>query len=57
LKPAITIRMGAARWDATIHDQYSGDTIINMRKLDKEGQRKFIFEVVKACREAGRVVT
>lgn len=53
-KPAITIRMGAAHWDVTIHQPYAH---IDMRPLDKDQQRKVIFEVVRACRESGRVVT
>lgn len=53
-KPAITVRMGAAHWDVTVHEPH---THINMRELSKDQQRKVIFAVVKACRDAGRVVT
>jgi hypothetical protein len=60
-KPALTIRMGAAHWDVTIHAAYdpvrNGDTVLNLRRMDKDAQRKTIFEIVRACREAGRVVT
>lgn len=58
MKHSITIRMGAAHWDVTIHNPLGhGDTVIDMRKLDAAGQRKFTFELVKACRDSGRVVT
>jgi hypothetical protein len=44
--PAWTIRVGNGGYPLTI----------DMRKLDKAGQRRAIFEVVKHCREAGLVV-
>ena len=53
MKSTIVIRMGAPYWDITV----AGQTRINMRELDKDQQRKVIFTVVAACREAGRVVT
>lgn len=52
--PKVTIRMGAPYWDITVHSPH---TVIDMRKLDEKQQRRVIFEVVKACREGGRVVT
>lgn len=55
-QPALTIRMGAAYWDVTIHTPQT-HTTFDMRRMDKDQRRKFIFEVVKACRESGRVVT
>jgi len=51
-KPTLTVRMGAAEWTIT-----ADGTRVDMRKLDKDGQRKVIFECVKFCREAGLVVT
>lgn len=55
-KPAITIRMGAAHWDVTIHDP-KGPIFFNLRKLHKDDLRAVIVGVVRAVREAGLVVT
>lgn len=54
-KPAITIRMGAAHWDVSVHSDPPFH--FNLRGLGKEEQRVVIFNIVRACREAGLVVT
>lgn len=55
--PALRIRMGAAHWDVTVYTTGQEPTVFDMRRMTKENRRQFIFQVVKACREAGRVVT
>lgn len=55
--PVVRIRMGAAHWDITAYAPYDLNgrrlaTVVDLRKLDKDGQRKAMFEVVKYVRIA-----
>lgn len=51
-KPNIIIRMGAPYWDARVRSNGT-ETHFDIRAMDTQNQRKFIFEVVKAFRVAG----
>lgn len=57
LEHSVTIRLGAAHWDVTIHDPELGPQTFNLRAMDRHQRGKFHGLFMSATRKKMRRVS
>lgn len=53
MKPSVTIRMGAAHWDVTIH-QPNGDLSFDLRAMERKDRGRFYGTFMTSVRKMMR---